>query len=375
MKSARPLIHPLGGARLGDLIGIINKHGISRQHIIDGLLMFAASAAQTPLALVETSQVAGRLAQVEFVPAPIFIVGHWRSGTTYLHNLMSQDPNFAFPTMLETLRPSKFLPGPLDFISRRLILRSLSRTRPMDNVPLTIDLPQEDEIALAALGAPSFFNCLYFPQDLKQAFAANVLFEGLPPDEVRNWERKIRYYLAKLSLRKGGRQLLIKNPAHSARIGRLTKLFPGCRFIHLHRHPYDVFASTLKFYQRMIPVVGLQAWNPSSLNDHVLWAYQRLMTVLIESLDRLPADRYLEISYNDLVDSPVTTIEHIYGSFGLKGVNCVRGRISSMVGVGSPSEPIGNAPDPATMAALGSFCTRLGYRPAPILNRAMRLKP
>lgn len=37
------------------------------------------------------------------VPSPVFVLGHWRSGTTFLHNLLAYDPRWAFPTLYEVL--------------------------------------------------------------------------------------------------------------------------------------------------------------------------------------------------------------------------------------------------------------------------------
>jgi hypothetical protein len=57
-----------------------------------------------------------------------------RSGTTLLHNLLSQDPAFCFPTIVDALRPYDFYPNPFEFISRRILLRCLPPTRPMDDI-------------------------------------------------------------------------------------------------------------------------------------------------------------------------------------------------------------------------------------------------
>jgi hypothetical protein len=33
------------------------------------------------------------------VKQPLFILGHWRSGTTHLHNLLATDEPFAYPSL------------------------------------------------------------------------------------------------------------------------------------------------------------------------------------------------------------------------------------------------------------------------------------
>jgi len=40
---------------------------------------------------------------------PVFIVGHWRTGSTFLHQLMAQDPRMTTPTLFQVALPEQFL--------------------------------------------------------------------------------------------------------------------------------------------------------------------------------------------------------------------------------------------------------------------------
>src|SRR5438874_1695167 len=63
---------------------------------------------------------------------PLFIVGHWRTGTTLLHELLTLDARHTFPNTYECLEPNHFL------LTEGLITRWLGflmpRQRPMDNM-------------------------------------------------------------------------------------------------------------------------------------------------------------------------------------------------------------------------------------------------
>src|SRR5260370_42206574 len=61
------------------------------------------SALNSLLHIVEEVAFSRRVNRVEVNPRPTFILGHWRSGTTLLHNLLSLDPQFAFLNLYQTL--------------------------------------------------------------------------------------------------------------------------------------------------------------------------------------------------------------------------------------------------------------------------------
>src|SRR4051812_45052238 len=127
-------------------------------------IIFAGAVLRWPGCMIEASRVARRVERVSFDPPPVFIVGHWRSGTTLLHNLMSRDPGFCFPTIVDVLRPYDFYPNPFGFVTRRIVLRFLPRTRPMDDVRLDPESPQEEELALCHHGCPFLFQLCLFPE-------------------------------------------------------------------------------------------------------------------------------------------------------------------------------------------------------------------
>ena len=314
--------------------------------------------------MVEALRVARRLRTVTFDPPPVIIVGHWRSGTTLLYNLMSRDPAFCFPRIDDALRPYDFYPGGLEVITRWLVRLSLPATRPMDDIPLSSDLPQEDEIALATMGVPSFMNCFYFPRQISKIFAEEVLFQGADSSTVRSWGDALVYYLAKLAVLNPGRRLLLKSPAHSARIPQLRALFPGAKFIHIHRNPADVFHSTRKLYQSILPLCALQDYEPSSIDDHIIWAYPQLINRLLDGLAQVPPTHLTTVSYDELVAAPTQTLERIYRELALGEFDRVRASIEAYPARIAPRRSTGHVDRP-TASRLESLwapvLARLGY--------------
>ena len=94
---------------------------------------------------------------------PVFIIGHWRSGTTLMHELISLDKRFAFPSNFEAFVPQHFL------LTRHLMYPLVSllmpRKRPMDSMTMNASSPQEDDFALCSYGAPTPYLRIAFPNN------------------------------------------------------------------------------------------------------------------------------------------------------------------------------------------------------------------
>ncbi|HDN51078.1 MAG TPA: sulfotransferase, partial [Thermoplasmatales archaeon] len=149
---------PLPGSTLSNIMRLLvqNRFRVSIIGIPRMLYSLFMSAALSPLALSERMKFDKHINATRLEPHPVFIIGHWRSGTTYLHNLMSQDPRYAYPTTFQTVVPAVFLR--FEKWIKPIVEASLPPTRPEDNVPLGADLPQEEEYAMGNLCPYSFYN-------------------------------------------------------------------------------------------------------------------------------------------------------------------------------------------------------------------------
>jgi hypothetical protein len=356
----RPLLHPLAGGRLVGLFRTLGEHGgVSPRYAAQIATMLAIFTLRWPICTVEAARVAIPLRNVAFDPPPVFIVGHWRSGTTLLHNLMSRDPAFCFPTNFDAMLPYGFYPVPFGGLTRAILQWNLPATRPMDEVPLRSDLPQEEEVALGTMAAPSFFNCLYFPRELPRIFSREVLFEGIEERLLLRWRDALRYYLGKLQLLHPGRRLLLKNPANSARVTELRLLFPGAKFIHIHRAPHAVLGSTRKLFQRMLPLVALQDYDPDAIDQHIVSAYPRLMDRLFSGLSALPAGHVVELRFDDLLRDPLQEIGRIYRELDLDGFPLVGPKISEFLA----QDQAMSRPEPGEVPQRLAMQMRMAWRP------------
>src|SRR5688500_3716070 len=101
------------------------------------------------LGRLEDMRFGRQLANQEIDPTPLFVIGHWRSGTTHLHNLLGRLPGNTYPTVLQVLFPTCFLTA--DRFLPQLMGGMLDGTRTYDNVKQGWHEAAEDEIALAKL--------------------------------------------------------------------------------------------------------------------------------------------------------------------------------------------------------------------------------
>ena len=256
------------------------------------------------------------IAKQVITPWPVFIIGHWRSGTTYLQNLLSEDRQFGRVSLLQAAMPHEFLTLPA--IARDILNRILPDRRIMDNVRISLDMPWEEEMAIVSYCPYSFYHVSFFPQNIESIFRRTVLFKGVKSREIESWKGCYLHFLKKVQYTQPGKRLLLKNPANTARLGLLRQLFPGAKFIFLHRHPCEVYASTMNLYTKVQSAWGLQTLDRERLSRYVIWSYRELMNAYF--LQRRDLDRkdLIEVSYHDLVSNPLTTVKDIYEQLELE---------------------------------------------------------
>jgi omega-hydroxy-beta-dihydromenaquinone-9 sulfotransferase len=321
-------LHPLCGADLTTLLRVlIGSGGIAPQHLLRAGIALAAATIRAPISALEGSVTAVLLRRSAPMPPPLFIVGHWRSGTTHLYNVLSRSPAFGYVPPIATGLPWDMLG--LARLLRPLLERALPPERFVDSLPVRPDSPQEDEIALANMQPLSFYHGIYFPRRLEERFRQGVFFEGCGAGAIARWRRRHVLFLQKLALLQPGRRLLVKNPVYSARIAMLREIWPEAKFLHVYRDPYRVFASTRTFYLRLLQELALQPFDEVRIDELVLDAYPRMMTRLLEDAAALPPTAYAEIRFETFVRDPLGELSRVYETLGLDGFFAARPRFAA----------------------------------------------
>jgi hypothetical protein len=257
--------------------------------------------------------------------APLFILGHWRTGTTLLHELLILDERHGYPTTYECMEPNHFL------LTERFITRWLGfltpTRRPMDNMKAGFDRPQEEEFALCMLGQGSPYLTIAFPNHPPQD-QDYLDLESLRPRDRAGWKQTFHHFLRQITF-KDPRRLVLKSPPHTCRIKVLQELFPDALFVHIVRNPYVVFPSTVNLWKSLYRTHGLQRPTFAGLEEHVYDTFVHMYDRLEATRGLVAPGRFYELKYEDLIRDPVGQLRALYDHLHLGGFDKVLPRLQS----------------------------------------------
>ncbi len=317
------------GMRFGDWLGLLMENRF-RVHPTRWAMMCLISTItpfSTVMSRVQRLIYGRRIDATQVDQPPLFIIGHWRSGTTFLHELMVLDDRFSYPTTYQCFAPYHFL------LTERVIARYLGfllpRQRPMDNMLAGWDRPQEDEFALLTMGVRTPYRRMAFPNhpavDLEY-----LNMEGIAPQQLQQWSEALLQFVRTLTLRHQ-RRVILKSPTHTGRVRLLSELFPGAQFIHITRHPYALFPSTRRLWQSLDAVQGCQIPQDRNLDEYVFEALLRMYEGLESQRRAIAESQIIDIRYEDLVADPMQVLQRIYRQLDLGDFERVRGVFQSYI--------------------------------------------
>jgi len=260
---------------------------------------------------------------------PVFILGHWRSGTTFMHNVFSCDKHFGYNTTYQTVFPHLMMWGQPFFKKNMSWL--MPDKRPTDNMELAVDLPQEEEFALANMMPCTYYNFWFLPKHMMEYADKYLLFNDITDDELKTFE-EVFTKLIKISLwNTKGTQFLSKNPPHTGRVKELVKMFPNAKFIYLMRNPYTVFESTRSFFTNTIQPLMLQNISNEELQANILEVYSKLYHKYEEDKKFIPEGNLVEVKFEDYELNAFDMTEDIYKKLSLPGFDEARSAIEAYV--------------------------------------------
>ena len=303
-----------------------NGSSISARYWPRTLFTTAIAAINSMIAQLESKGYQTAIDKI-IIDKPVFIIGHNRSGTTHLWNLLSQDPQFAYPNVIQAVFPHTFLT--YEKFIQKLAKKFVMQQRPQDNVAFTPESPLEEERAICTSSFLSLQMVRHLPQ-MSDSFKQYLSMKETDIIEREKWKLSLDNFAKKLLIRYGQYStLLFKSPDNTAKVKLLLELYPDARFIHIHRNPYRVFQSTMKMEKKIIPLYAYQKPVFDELEDFVLWRYKTMYDALLDDILQIPEGQFVELAYDELERQPLTTLKKVYDTLSLSGYEEVKSKIKA----------------------------------------------
>ena len=290
-----------------------HRKGLHWRYFPRVALLLVAAAWNSYMSLFEKAMNGEKIAAAELTAPPIFIIGYFRSGTTHLHNLLSCDPTFTCPTAYQIMFPHHFIYS--QPWGTKIFNYLTPGKRPMDNVSYYATSPDEEEKAVAALSGVSPFFRVLLPAVAHDDYL--TLDPGqLPPEALAAWQGAFWLFTKKLSFSKNKR-IVFKSPLHLGRIPVLLKMFPGAKFVHITRNPYEVYLSFHKNWRYGHAHSHLQKPDPQVIEELILSWYTDLFSLFERDRRLIPPGDLHELHFEDLEKSPRECLEKLYQELNL----------------------------------------------------------
>lgn len=304
----------LAGITLGDWVKLLqeNRFSVDPAYLPRAVSISFAAAVNSLFRWYEVWRYGAKWKDLH-VPPPLFVLGHWRSGTTHLHYLLGLDDRFACPNFYQVIYPHNFL-STEDWFSG-LTAFFLPEHRAYDNVRLDLKVPCEDEFAMCVWGFMTSYLTGVFPRRAAH-YEQFLSFRNAPPQAIDEWKSSLRLFLKKLMLRHD-KPLILKSPSHTCRIKLLLDMFPDARFVHIHRNPYTVFQSTVHTYAAGLPFGRLQRTNEVDWTERVIRQYKEMYDAFFEERGLIPDGHFHEMGFEQLEKDPVGEMRKLYETLGL----------------------------------------------------------
>ena len=304
-----------------------NRFRIHPARLPMATLVTGCAVVNSTMAFLQSTLFGKRIQSAKLKGPPVFIIGHWRSGTTLMHELISMDPRYAFPSNFDAFVPHHFLVSRVALYP--LIKLLMPSKRPMDNMALNVASPQEDDFALCAYGAPTPYRRIAFPndpnEDLKQ-----LNFDSTDEVIKREVRHAMDQFLKTLTVQYG-KPLVLKSPPHTGRLKQLAEWFPDAKFIHLSRNPESLVLSTMRLWRLLDEINGFQLakYDDEWLKNYVFECKDLMYESYFKHRDSLPSNRLAEVKFEDLVADPIATMSGVYDQLELNDFADVQPKIES----------------------------------------------
>ncbi len=307
---------------------VLTSGGISARGTLLLVVYYTKMILVAPGVLVQYLFYTQKIKRTIIEKHPIFILGHYRSGTTYLHKLMAGDTRFGFITHYDMICPNtsllfgRWLQSALQLIINRLTIK----TPFFNNAVISLTEPAEEERFLINKGsAYTDYWKFIFPLCWNKWPACAK--ECLDQEYFQQWSNEYESVLKLATYKNKGKQLVLKSPPNTERIKYILKMFPDAKFIYISRNPFHVFYSTINLWNKAIKKFCLQNISEMQIEEIVFSHYSHMLDQYGKDKTLIPAHNLVEIKYEELEAKPLTVLKKIYDTLNIPGFETMEERL------------------------------------------------
>jgi hypothetical protein len=262
--------------------------------------------------------------------SPVFITGLPRSGTTFLHGLLAEDPLNRAPRIWEAIYPRPEHRAAEFGAGRRKVelqLKIFNRLSPgIRNLhPIEANAPEECiEITSQVFRSPRYDD-VYRAPSYRAWLNASGFDEG--------YQFLARFLRHLQGSAQPPRRWILKSPEHVFALDSLTRVFPDAMLVFVHRDPGHVLVSAARLTE-LLRAPFTTAIDRREIGRGVADYWQDGMQRMVEVADDASfplRSRLVHVQYRSLVSDPIGTIAQIYNAFGLEFSQEAREAMSAKV--------------------------------------------
>lgn len=265
----------------------------------------------------------------EAIERPIVIAGLFRTGTTFLENLMAQDPRLRAPVHWELVEPipaSGTGQAPGDSAHLAAVQRKLDQYTALlpafDDVhPMEATMAEECVVTLAHEFVSLLFGATYDVVDTHVRWALDRGSHG----RALRWHRRLLQFLqlrgrdtTPWARKLPPRRWLLKTPYFLGLLDDLAREYPDLTVIHTHRDPAEAVGSSASVHARTYGVVS------DDIDLHRIGRQQKalaedLVARAAASRERLSEQgvRIVDVKLVDMKRDPLAAVAQVYEKIGL----------------------------------------------------------
>lgn len=243
----------------------------------------------------------------------ILITGLQRSGTTILHRLLNSHPSIRGVSGVEALNPLPPRNKTKGMITRNahavLAQRLISYLSPqfMAVHPIDHNEPEEDVMLLDL----NFMS--QAPEAIMHVPSYSWWLEEQDHTQTYEYFRKV---LKILCWQRPSSNWVLKTPHHMEYLDVFLKVFPTATVVQIHRDPQKTMPSFCSMVAHNRGIFSDHV-DPKEIARHWSRKARRMVELTIQSRAKADADRFVDISYYDLMKDPIAQLRRIYLKAGI----------------------------------------------------------